>query len=585
LIAERDLRRGQFLEWWPGADAEALRTGLDELAARSAAPPPALIRPEAPVRHRRIAALDVGTNSVRLVVAETDPRRGFRVIEDVKESTRLGAGMFADSRLTPAAMDRTLAAVARLRLEAETHRVESLRAIGTAALREALNRDEFLARAESEAGVKIEVVDGEREALLAFASIAGAMDLSRRRAAALDIGGGSAQVVVSAGGLVDGVYPLKLGAVRLTELFAHLADDPEEQYLAMRSAAMETVHDAIPPPAAKLDALIGVGGTCNNLARLAVRNGAATAGGGRFLFAVSGSELPYSEVLRLLDWLRRLTPDERRSVAGLSPQRAEIIVAGAVIVERVMDRLGVERLQVHDGGVRDGLLAEMIDELGVLPPPAPRRPSDAMAAAREYAERCSPDRPHGEHVARLSLHIFDQLAADTVDATGVWAAPEARVLLEIGALLHDCGATIDYKSHHRHGFDMLMRADLPTLTRREREITALLARYHRKRGPETDDPEFRHLSAGDQRLAAHLVGILRIADGLDRTHDQRVSAIQVRRPGGRVSIGAVADREPTAGLRSARRKSDVFARAFHADVEVTWAPASALVGAGQETNE
>jgi exopolyphosphatase/guanosine-5'-triphosphate,3'-diphosphate pyrophosphatase len=576
---QRDRLHAEFLDRWFSGPGDELRAGLVELAnGMDAAMAAAQVSPTAPIRRHRVAALDVGTNSVRLVIAETDPARTFRVIEDVKESTRLGAGMFEDGRLSPEAVDRTIAAIGRLRAIAENHRVDALRAIGTAAVREAKNGAEFVARAQTEADVTIEVVDAEKEARLAFASVAGAMDLSRRRVAVADIGGGSTEVIFSAGGLIDAVYSLRIGAVRLTERFAHLQADPEAQFAAMRDYAAEIVHAGIPNRPYPVEAIVGTGGTFSNLARLAVRNGAATTAGGRFLFAVSGCELPRGEVVRLLDWLRRMTLEERKSLAGLSAQRADIIVAGVAIVERLMDRLGVERLQVHDGGVRDGLLAETIDDLGIAAAPEPRKPTDALASARAYLKRLDLDQTqvaHAEHVAHLSLHLFDKLADLTRDASGAWAGPEARLLLEIAALLHDCGQAVAYANHHRHGRDMIRAADLPTLTRREREIVALAARYHRRGGPRDSHTAFARLSPFDQRLLLHLVGVLRIADGLDRTHRQEVDGVDVEISGDRATVHAHAAAPPNECLRAARKKADVFRRAFHADVAIEWDVAKA----------
>jgi len=571
-LAERDRDFERFLSWWSGAEGGELIERLQALLpAPAPEPSPKTETPTRPERpHRRVAALDVGTNSVRLVVAETDPGRGFRVIADVKETTRLGGGMFQDGMLSGQAMQRTVAALGRLRTIAEGHQVEVLRAIGTAAVREARNGDEFLELAEREAGVEIKVVDSDHEARLAFASVASSINLGRRRVAVVDIGGGSTEVVFSAGGLIDSVAPIQIGAVRLTERFAHLTD-LEEQFVLMRNFADELILEALPGRPYPVDAIIGCGGTFNNLARLAARNGAPAVGGGRFQSALSGSELPRAEVTRILDWLRRLPIAERRSIAGLSADRSEIIVAGVCIVERLMDRLGVERLQVHGGGVRDGLLIETIDELGLeaAAPPA-RRPQDLVAAAQSLLEALPVDRPHAEQVARLSLHLFDQLAAQTPDASGSWASAEARLLLEIGALLHDCGAAICYRRHHRHGFDIVHHADLTSLSRREREIVALLARYHRRRGPRTGDAVLKPLSVGDQRLVAHLVGILRIADGLDHRHIQEVSGLRIDKKPNRILIEALAGDKPTRALTAARKKSDFFEQAFRAKVDVVW---------------
>jgi exopolyphosphatase/guanosine-5'-triphosphate,3'-diphosphate pyrophosphatase len=369
-----------------------------------------------------------------------------------------------------------------------------------------------------------------------------------------------------------------LGAVRLTETFT----DPNRRgcyrFQEMRESIDHGLRKMVPQRTYHPHLMIGTGGTFTSLARAAILRG-TPAEGGRFPFAVRGYELSLSEVRKLLDWLGAMTPEERRGVAGLSGQRAEIIVAGVCIVERLMTYLSVDKLRVHDGGIRDGLLAEMIDELH-LQPEAPRSlPVDVVSTVRAFAERCNYDRAHAQHVRMLSLQIFDQLRRQVPDASGTWARRESRDLLEAAALVHDVGELISQDQHHRHSYDMIVHAELPGFTRREIEIIANIARYHRRKGPSPNHFNFRKLGDDDQRLVGHLVGILRVADGLDHTRTQTISAVRVDAEPRCVRFQAHAEQEPSLNLEYALRKADVFERAFHTQGAFSWTPVSLPVEA------
>lgn len=592
-------RHAALLDWWASAESRAIfhelaamirdyceaRTAAasngPRLALRPGAAPSLVPPPEA--EHRRVAAIDVGTNSIRLVVAETDPLTGFRVIDDVKETTRLGEGLYSTGSLSEQASQASLQALARMRAIADGYHVERLRAIGTSAVREARNSAEFLEQAQQRAGVAIEVIDADHEARLAFSSVTNAFDLSDRQFATVDLGGGSAELVFSSGGLIDAIHKLPLGAVRLTEAYGSFDGRGEYRYGEMRRAVDKLIADVVRDVPDALELLVGTGGTFTTLARMSIRRGALHGHEGRFPFAVRGYELRPDEVSELLEMLRKIPLSQRRRVPGLSARRAEIIVAGLCVVERLMEHLRVERLRVHDGGVRDGLLAEMIDDLGVRVTRCPTAARAALAAARAFARRCRYEKAHSEHVTRLALRIFDQLASQFADAAGQWGTREHRDLLRAAGVLHDVGMLVDVPRHNRHSYDMICRAWLPGWSRREIELIANIARYHRGRGPTAEHAAFSKLGDDDQRIAAHLAGILRIADGLDHLHTQNVHDVVAYVDDDHVRFDVRCDGDPAANLKFARLKADVFEAAFRTRVELAWAaPArSALRGKGR----
>jgi exopolyphosphatase/guanosine-5'-triphosphate,3'-diphosphate pyrophosphatase len=243
-----------------------------------------------------------------------------------------------------------------------------------------------------------------------------------------------------------------------------------------------------------------------------------------------------------------------------------------------MDYLGIETLKVHDGGIRDGLLMQMIEEFGLVGAHAGDLASDRLAQARKLADACHYDRHHAIQVARLSLRLFDQLAVQVGRTAATWATPDNRELLHLAALLHDIGCMISYKRHHKHSYRLILEGDLSTLSRRELEIVANVARYHRRGGPRARHENYAKLSDRDQRIVAHLAAILRVADGLDRTHAQEVRGVTLRVQDGVARMAIDAADAPMIGMAAALKKADVFAKVFELEPQFRWAPLEARAG-------
>lgn len=580
--AQRD-----FVAWWSGPAPRAalvqLSDFLDErinptlrrvprlaagprVAANGAlrvVTPPLDAAANADSHPHRIAAIDVGSNSVRMVVAETDPQSRFRVIEDVRETTRLAGGMFRTGRLSPDAMDHALEALRKMRDTAEQHHVDHVRAVGTCAIREARNASQFLRRVEREAGIRIRPISAEYEARLAFSSVANAFDLNGVRVAVCDLGGGTADVVLGDNGLIEDWHSFPVGAVRLTDQFSDATNPGVYRYREMERFIDEALIDALGEDRRAVDMIYGTGGTLTTLARISIRRGGAPHAEGRFPFAVRGYEMSLAEVSDILEWLKGMNHDERRRVPGVNERRSEIIVAGVCVVERLMKALHTERLRIHDGGIRDGLLMEMIDELHLSRPREPHHAGDVMPTVRRFAERAGYDVAHSEQVARLALRIFDQLSEVASDHAAAWTRPGAREILEAAAVLHDVGIAIHYRRHHKHSYNMITHADLAPLARRQVELIANVARYHRGNGPRAEHRGFRRLSIDDQHLVRDLVAILRIADGLDRAHDQCVQDVAIEFAGRRTRfVLTTAAGDIAENLAAARKKSRVFRDVF-----------------------
>jgi len=274
---------------------------------------------------------------------------------------------------------------------------------------------------------------------------------------------------------------------------------------------------------------------------------------------VHGVSVATAEVETLLEWLAAKTPEQRRMVAGLNPQRADIISAGLAVTAELLELLSAPTVTVSAFGLREGILLEMVDAHAV---PAPRDPLRLM---REFVERCQGDRRHVEHVRVLARQLFDLLSQP------LGAAPDEWLILEAASLLHDVGQLVSYRKHHRHSYQLIMHAERLDLSARDRGLVALVSRYHRRKGPSRKHPEFAALNAEDQGVVRRMSALLRVADGLDRGHTSNVDRVTVALTPEEVAI-EVAPRVAGADLSlecwGAERKSNVLAKVLERDVVI-----------------
>lgn len=519
----------------------------------------------------RLAAVDVGTNSIRLMVAEARADGGYRVLDDEKAVTRLGAGLNETGRMPESAIESTADSVARMLRIAEGHGATRVRAVATSAAREASNREDLVRAVRERTGLELEVISAQEEARMSFRSAAHAFDLTGINAAVADIGGGSTEVVLSAAGVIDRMHLFRLGAVGLTERFGAGDRVENASIKAMRAEIRQTLRDAAARHDLAPQLLIGTGGTFTALARVSLLLGSNEDESDLLPFNVRGHEMQHAEVRHLVDWFRQMSVNERARVPGMTRDRAEVIVAGATILDCLMEWLGVNTVRVHDGGIRDGLMLTMIEELGlgggggggVLE-------LGRAAAARRFAQRCQYEQAHSEHVAMLALMLYNELERlGMIDPSE--ADPHERELLESAAVLHDVGYLINYAKHHKHSYHLIVHSDMPAFTQRELEIVANVARYHRRSGPKSKHPNFAKLRPEDRRIIRRLSAVLRVADGLDRAHKQNVTSLRCEPEGESVRVVIEAGVRPHVAVWGATQKADVFGAVFEKEPVVVWA--------------
>lgn len=516
----------------------------------------------------RLAAIDIGTNSIRLIVAEGLRDGKYRILDDEKDPARLGKNLSSTGRLDPAAVESSIQTLRGMAQIAAGYQVREIRAIATCAVREAADGAEFCRRVQEEVGLTIEVVSASDEARLAFYGVLRAFDIEGKNVAVVDIGGGSTEIVLASNKLIEAIYTTPLGAVRMSELYGGgqtlTNEDSAKQLMGIDRLLGKHTRKPLFVPSM----LIGSGGTFTALATMVM------AAKGQSDLPIRGYQVTRAEVRHLWDRLRKMAPKARRAVPGLSPDRVDIIVAGLAIIDSVMRRFKANVVQVHAGGVRDGLLLTMVDDsLGA----APRGSYDRAAEVRRFAARCGVDRPHCEHVARLAASLCFQLS----ERYGL--TPEDQSLVEAAAQLQDVGYLINYDRHHKHSFHLILNSRLPGFQPHELELIANIARYHRGSKPKKKHANFRHLSRRDQQRVRRLAAILRLAGGFDRSHSQQVREVEVRIKPREVEMRLVADHHPEVDLWGARRRDELFEESFAIKLKLDWRPTAEALARQEET--
>lgn len=502
----------------------------------------------------RLGAIDVGSNSIRLLVAEWDPDTGLEVIDEVKEMPRLARGIAHTGALDPEAMEAAFAALARMVGVAQRRGVTRLVAVATSAMRDAANGPAFAERIRRELGLPLEIIDPDREARLSWRSVAHHFPLEDTRALVADIGGGSLELVAAVDGLVEAAVSLPLGAVRLTDQYLSGARDTRKEVATLRKAARRELRKALPWRDLAQATLIGSGGTFTNLARIAAaRRGHPTE-------PIHGTTVSTGEVEGLLEWLSTMTTAERARIPGLNPNRADIILAGIAVTAELLLLADAREVTVSAFGLREGLLLELVG--ATLPAAAV---TDRLKPLREFVDRCRGDRRHVEQVRELALSLHEQLAG------ALGCEPEDRWYLEAAALLHDVGQLVSYRRHHRHSYQLILHAERLGLAARDRTIVALVSRYHRKSGPSRKHEEFAALDPADQDTVRRVSALLRIADGLDRGHTASVHRVTVTLLDDRCVIRAyprLNGADLSLEVWGADRKKDVLAKELNRDVVI-----------------
>ncbi len=495
----------------------------------------------------KLAAIDIGTNSFHMVIVQVDRAGAFEVVDREKEMVGLGKGTLADGRLSEESIQKVLACLSKMKKLSKAHGCSYLVAAATSAVREADNKEELLERIYEETGLKVRVITGEQEAELIFRAVQDGMDLSQRKALVLDLGGGSLECVVGNSFGTHLVESLPIGVLRMTEEYAQNPGvTSPKRYKALAAAVRDIAGPVIESAqAVGFDQVVGTSGTFKCLGELlAPRRGA-------FGDVVHLPPLDIDELANLTQELQSETQEQRAARRKMNPKRAYNIAVGATIIHEILKLTGVKKATLSNRALRDGLVLEAIRSLPSLDRLERRGRDLRRRSMMALFRRFDGDRNHAAHVARLSLQLFDQ----TGGLHGLGSAE--RELLEYAAWLHDMGLQAGYTKHHKHGFYLLTNSELEGFDPGEVFELALIGRYHRKSLPSTDHEEFARLPKPRREVVSALAALLRIADGLDRTHRQIVKDLQVVHENDaiRIEISALDDVELE--LVAAARKHDL----------------------------
>src|SRR3982751_3309352 len=465
-----------------------------------------------PATDIRISAIDIGSNSIRQTIADVSPTGAIRVVDEMKAAPRLGAGLDERGTLSEIAVQGALVALTRMATLANQLGVKRSEVVATSAVRDAENGEQFLQLVRGETGLKVRVLNGEEEARLAFRSALAHFDLGAGRAVVMDIGGGSLELTLSADGLVERVISLPFGAIRMTEQYLN-EGQKKKALRKLRKNVRAELREYLSARHWHAARIICSGGTFTSLAAIHLaRSGMETAK------TVHGTVIPRVDLEHIVDLLYTMPPEERQSVPGLNPARADIIVAGLAVAAEVAARVEARELVVSSYGIREGLLLETAQVI-----PFPADPGEARdRSVRELAERSHYEEPHSRHVQLLALQLFDSLGQR------LGCAPEDRGLLSDAALLHDIGYHISYDKHNKHSYHLIEHAELLGMTPADQIILANVARYHRGAEPKKKHVNYGRLDKALRRKIKKLSAILRVADGFDRGHAGAVAEIKAR---------------------------------------------------------
>jgi exopolyphosphatase / guanosine-5'-triphosphate,3'-diphosphate pyrophosphatase len=505
----------------------------------------------------RIAAMDLGSNSFHLLVADAHPDGSFEAVVRDKEMLRLGSAVAATGEIGEAGADAAIEVIRRFRAMAESQGCDEIVVCATAAFREARDSLFVVDQIEAETGVKVRVINGREESRLIFDAVRTSVVIEPGPALAMDLGGGSLELMIGDARGMKWCSSLKLGVARLTAELVR--NDPLTGGDCRRITS--AVQKALSQPLSVINRYrprmaVASSGTLCTLIRLA-----AARRGGPLPPTVNQLSVTAGELESLTGYLLGMTSAARASIPGVDARRADLLPAGALIATTILDLTGMTELVGCEWALREGMVLDAIGHRSRAEfdgdPKAIRRES-VLGLCRRYGwnER------HATKVARLAIELFDGTASlHELSATD-------RELLELGALLHDIGEHVSTDAHERHTAYLIQNGRLRGFSPREIDVLVCLGRFHKRGTPKASFEPYGRLRNGDQKRVSQLIALLQVADGLDRSHGGPVRDVEVYAHPGVVEVVAEADDDIDLELWGLRRKRDLFERVFNCRLEV-----------------
>ncbi|GIU82397.1 MAG: Ppx/GppA family phosphatase [Acidobacteria bacterium] len=497
----------------------------------------------AEVKNQTIAAIDIGSNSIKLSVVQASASDSFIVVLQERERIRLGEMLNAEKILPSEALQKVSEVITRFRLIAENRKASKILAVATASVREALNGNDFVQEIEKKTGVKVEVLSAVEEARLIGLAAARFHGIKDKLLLNIDIGGGSTELSLMRGDLPEKLLSFKLGSVSLKNKFL-FSDPPKEKELKqMRSE----IRFAIMRPVREMkevtwDIVSGTSGTILNLVSLA---------------DADRKKLSLKKLIAINEKLCKMTNAERATLPSISPSRAEVIISGGCILEEVMKALKIDVLQASGYALREGVIIDYLkkietEQMPSIPSVEDLRLKGIFAIGRRYGY----EEKHALQVACLAEKIFDGIAPFYK------LKRSDRILLSAAALLHNIGYYVSHESHHKHTLYLIKHSEIIGFSESEKLIIANIARYHRGKMPQEKHPDFAVLREREKDLVWKLGGILRLANALDRSYESRIKDLKVICEKRKITILLVSNESCELELEAVNARKDMFEKAF-----------------------
>jgi len=506
----------------------------------------------------KLAVIDIGTNSIHMVLAEVLPDFTYKIVDRFKDMTRLGDGAFVGQRLSNDAIARSLGVIRHLVTLANNKGYDRIITVATSAVREAKNGGDFIHLVTEQTGLTVRVVSGMEEARLIFLGIKNSVPLTEQPVLGVDVGGGSVELMVGNREQLLHAKSLKLGAIRLADQFLKRTPPSDGTLQSLHETITTQLQRSLDSFKIKrFDAMIATSGMAGNLAEVIHLKRT-----NRPLPQLNLATVTLKDVKEIEQELRRSTIKERLAIPGLDAKRVDTLFPATLVLRRLMELSGRDELILCDKAIREGVIYDFIvrhrERIKAETEIPDLRRRNVLALAR----RCQAPEVHSLHVASLALRLFDQ----TKRLHGLGSTE--RDWLEYAAILHDIGYLIHERQHHKHAYYLITHSELGGLSGDEIQVIANVARYHRRAVPRTKHDEFDALSAKLQRVVRILSALLRIADGLDRTHFSIVRTIDVR-IGKTVTIVVHVTGDAAMETWAAKNRADLFERVFRRRVRFT----------------
>ena len=469
---------------------------------------------------RVVSFIDIGTNSVRLLVVRLNPNHSYTILSRQKQQVRLGEGEFEEDEIQPEAIDRLVVVCKKFTDLARTFSTEEFVAVATSAMREAANQNEILHLLRQEAQIDVRVISGQEEARLIYLGVASGTHIEDRQAFFIDIGGGSTEIAVGGDRTYQYLESFRLGAIRLSNLYLPRENSgpvSSEQYKRVQHHVRDTIIHSV-KKIRSLEPVIAIGssGTIMNLAEIAQK-----------AIHQNGSNgdpvLSLKDLQKVIGLLCSLPLDQRRKVPGMNPERADIIIAGAAILDTFLKELGIDSIQTTSRGLQDGLLVDYLSRMDAFPLLGELSPR--QRSVLQLGRSCGINEVHARTVTSLVLELFDSAKEQGLHNFSDYE----RELLEYATFLHDIGSFISYSNHHAHSYYIIKNSELLGFDLKEITFMANIARFHRKKAPKKKDPEVMELESRELEALRILTTFIRLSESLDRSHTALIQHVKFTR--------------------------------------------------------